>query len=116
MAGVHAVDLRVVGGEVEFRALGYVQSENDWRVVDSTGTVYKLQGGSSSGAPEEAGGETKSGLRCLAISPLGDQCAIAVDETVSMHEYPGFAETNNVLVRNTLPINHLEFGNDGEHV
>ena len=108
---VNTAEVPLIRGSEQQVSLAYLRSDSEWHFADSLGQIYKLDAAAS-----EPVDINKQDIRCWAISPHGDQCVIAVGDTVDLHEYPSFAEKSGMIVRNTLPINHIEFGHDGENV
>ena len=58
-----------------------------------------------------------SSLTSMAISPAGDQCAIAVDKHVNICEYPDVENVKfEYAVRANLDITHTVYDRDGAHM
>jgi hypothetical protein len=104
----------------DFRAAGngstimcYNRAENAWVCGDSGGSIYTLaRDGSISDMTAR-----DSPITSMAISPLGDLCAITTDKQLDIHRFPDVESVHlSLAMRTELDITHTAYDNDGAHM
>ena len=93
--------------------LNYSTSGDAWICGDSGGSVYTL-------TRENASSEitaSESPITSMAISPMGDLCAISVDKQLDIHEFPDVEGVKLKMVHRTgLEITSTAYDKDGSHM
>lgn len=107
----------------DFRAGGngstvlcYYDSSDCWICGDSRGNVYTLLKDNSSTDVVASDGFP---ITAMALSPENDSCAISVDKSVNIYEFPDCTTDNMKLqyaVRKDLDITHTAYEKDGAHM
>ena len=104
----------------DFRAAGngsttlcYNRTDNTWVCGDSGGSIYTLSRDNS--ITNMTAGE--SPITSMAISPLGDLCAITTDRQLDIHRFPDVESVHlSHALRTELNITHTAYDNDGAHM
>lgn len=104
----------------DFRAAGngstimcYNRADNAWVCGDSGGSIYTLaRDGSITDMTAR-----DSPITSMAISPLGDLCAITTDKQLDIHRFPDVESVQlSHALRTELDITHTAYDNDGAHM
>ena len=104
----------------DFRACGhgsttlcYNQGDDNWVCGDSGGAIHTLMKDNTSSSVTAS----DSSLTSMAISPAGDQCAIALDNHVNICEFPDVETVKfEYALRANLDITHTVYDKDGGHM
>lgn len=93
--------------------LNYSSAGDAWICGDSGGSVYTL-------TRENASTEitaSESPITSMAVSPIGDLCAISVDRHLDIHEFPDVEGVKlKMALRTELDITSTVYDKDGAHM